>query len=412
MLAITPGFRTLGATNVAAPIITTQPESQTALAGTNVTFTVGVTNTTLVTYQWFFNSSAIVGATNASLQLANVQSPNRGFYHVLIYNLAGAVASQTAFLVPYSISVSNVGGTIRFSTIGGGANAVIGSYFGGLVGDQWIAQLYAGPGPNAPVESLVPVWLPAPFRKGLFRGYVTGGTRFIPFVPPGSTGTFQVRVWNVNDGYTYEEARARWLSGTNAGAVGTTGPINIITGIDADSAGTLAGLGVSQLGYPEFRLLKVPTNQIAFLGGTVSFAVETLSYSNLVCCFTNVGPFRWKKNGLVIPGLTAPVLTLTNIQLSDAATYNVAVYDYQWVDSPPYSLTVLFPYLLSPRLSPSGQLEATVLSQPGALITIEASSNLVNWASLASFTNTTGSMQFTDSSGANDPWRFYRARVE
>ena len=54
------------------PIITNQPASQTVLAGSNVTFSVGASGTTPLAYQWRFNGANISGATATSFTTNNV----------------------------------------------------------------------------------------------------------------------------------------------------------------------------------------------------------------------------------------------------------------------------------------------------------------------------------------------------
>ena len=74
---------------VVAPTITTQPQSVSGATG-NVTFSVVATGTNLV-YQWFRNGVAIAGATNASLNLVNVQASDAGNYTVVVSNLVNGV---------------------------------------------------------------------------------------------------------------------------------------------------------------------------------------------------------------------------------------------------------------------------------------------------------------------------------
>src|SRR5439155_22894498 len=93
----TPGAAT-GPALAALPSITTQPQSQTAAAGANVSFTVLATGGSL-RYQWRFAGANISGATNTSLSVTNVQLTNGGNYSVLIVNSVGAVLSQKALLI-------------------------------------------------------------------------------------------------------------------------------------------------------------------------------------------------------------------------------------------------------------------------------------------------------------------------
>jgi hypothetical protein len=77
---------------------TTQPQSQTALVGSNVTFAVTASGPAL-SYQWLFNgTNVLAGATSSTLSLINVDSSQSGNYSVIASNSAGAVFSQPAAL--------------------------------------------------------------------------------------------------------------------------------------------------------------------------------------------------------------------------------------------------------------------------------------------------------------------------
>jgi hypothetical protein len=67
--------------------------------GSLVGFGVEVTNTPpAATYQWCFNGTSAVGATNSYLELAGVQPVQAGAYTVVATNLWGAVTSAPALL--------------------------------------------------------------------------------------------------------------------------------------------------------------------------------------------------------------------------------------------------------------------------------------------------------------------------
>jgi uncharacterized repeat protein (TIGR03803 family) len=86
------------------PGISTPPQNQFAVAGSNATFSVGVTGTTPLSYLWQFNGTNIAGATNDSLTIPDVQSANTGQYSVIASNLFG-VASNSAALSLGSVPV-------------------------------------------------------------------------------------------------------------------------------------------------------------------------------------------------------------------------------------------------------------------------------------------------------------------
>jgi uncharacterized delta-60 repeat protein len=80
--------------------ITNQPNSQSAVIGSDVSFRVGAVGAPLG-YQWRFNRVGLPGKTAALLSLPNVQAANAGDYDVVITNWFGAVTSTVARLTIY-----------------------------------------------------------------------------------------------------------------------------------------------------------------------------------------------------------------------------------------------------------------------------------------------------------------------
>ena len=66
--------------------------------GQTATFSVTATGTAPLSYQWSFDTTNIVGATNATLVLPGVQLTNAGIYAVVVSNPAGSALSSNATL--------------------------------------------------------------------------------------------------------------------------------------------------------------------------------------------------------------------------------------------------------------------------------------------------------------------------
>lgn len=81
-----------------APDITTQPQSQTVRAGTNVILTAVAIGSTPLFWQWFFTNAAVLDATNSSLELTNVTAANAGGYFAVVTNAFGSTNTSTATL--------------------------------------------------------------------------------------------------------------------------------------------------------------------------------------------------------------------------------------------------------------------------------------------------------------------------
>ncbi|HEX4264742.1 MAG TPA: FG-GAP-like repeat-containing protein [Verrucomicrobiae bacterium] len=81
----------------APPIITAQPTNFVASVGNDASFSVTVNSSTPPIYQWYGNSS-ILGATNSTLTLTNVQLSSAGTYYMVMSNAFGSVTSSNATL--------------------------------------------------------------------------------------------------------------------------------------------------------------------------------------------------------------------------------------------------------------------------------------------------------------------------
>lgn len=86
-------------TNYATPpALLTQPSTQSAAQGTEVSFSVAAAGSLPLAYQWRLNSRDLAGATSETLRLTNIQPSQVGRYSVTVTNVAGTVTSGEAML--------------------------------------------------------------------------------------------------------------------------------------------------------------------------------------------------------------------------------------------------------------------------------------------------------------------------
>lgn len=114
------GDATYGASNTATAsvtvgppvvnVISTHPQSQTALIGGSVTFSVTAAGTGPFSYQWKKDGVDMAGKTSSTLSLSNLVDSDAAGYSVVVTNSAGTALSKTAWL---PISQRQGGGTAK-----------------------------------------------------------------------------------------------------------------------------------------------------------------------------------------------------------------------------------------------------------------------------------------------------------
>jgi hypothetical protein len=96
---VTSNSATLTVNPDPAPAITSQPASQTIIAGQTATFSVTASGTAPLTYQWQKNGVAISGAASSSYTSpAETTSDNGAQFAVVVSNTAGTATSNSAVL--------------------------------------------------------------------------------------------------------------------------------------------------------------------------------------------------------------------------------------------------------------------------------------------------------------------------
>jgi len=121
-----------------APIITTQPQNVSVVAGQPATFSVSASGTTPLSYQWQLAGASISGATSSSYTITATTAQNNGqVYSVIVSNSAGSVTSTNASL---TVTAAATTATVTVTEIAGGSQVTSGGAFV-LVDGAVVAQL-------------------------------------------------------------------------------------------------------------------------------------------------------------------------------------------------------------------------------------------------------------------------------
>ena len=343
--------------NASAPVIATQPLSQSVSQYGSVTFSVVANGTTPYFYQWNFNGTNLPGATNQSLTLTNLQLGQTGDYAVTVTNIYGSALSSNAVLFvgavpailtqPASQSVAE-GGTATFSVTAGGAPPLFyqwkvnGTVLSGATNATLVvtnADLLANAGTYAVLVTSA--------YGSVLSSNATLTVQEAPFLdnqlnntnlPAGSGNVFAIFAggstplsyqWTFNDA-VIAGATNYFINQTNVQLYQAGTYVVTVTNLygSISSTGTLSVYTVAP------SITTQPTNQTLAVGATANIAV--------VAAGTKPLGYQWSLNGSPVLNATNPTLTMTGLQLSQSGgVYAVTVTNlYGTVTSSNATLTV------------------------------------------------------------------------
>ena len=367
------------------PSITSQPGDQTVAVDGTATFTVTAAGTAPLSYQWQLNGSNVSGATATALVLANVQFANAGIYSVVVSNLAGMVTSSNATLTVTAVPGCALVPSGLVSWWRAEANALDQAgtnngtlagnlaYGSGRVGQAFVfdgnrdAVLVGNPvglnSQNFTIETWIKRANPSVVSYGLYGdgvifGYGDGGYAFY-MDAAGRPALSQLGISAVNSGVAITDTNFHHLAitksnstvvfyvdgvahqapaynpafaFTSAAAIGARGDNlgnSFLGTIDELSAYnralspgevqaiyTAASAGKCTALSAPFVVTQ-PISQTVTVGGTAAFSVTASGTAPL--------NYQWQLNGSNITGATASLLTLVNVQTTDAGNYSVSV---------------------------------------------------------------------------------------
>jgi hypothetical protein len=143
-----------------------------------------------------------------------------------------------------------------------------------------------------------------------------------------------------------------------------------------------------------------PQPRLVTEGGPVSFSVGAMAQNPL--------SFQWQREGVSLPNATNDTLLIPNAKLPQAGFYTVAISNgFSGTLSTPAALSVMSSGSFS-----SNQFGFSLSGPLGVNLTIESSTNLIDWQTI--FTDILGSVpiQFLDPASSTNARGFYRVRTD
>jgi hypothetical protein len=168
-------------------------------------------------------------------------------------------------------------------------------------------------------------------------------------------------------------------------------------------------------GYLQFQATATPVITVSPLSQVVTSATQSIILS-VTAVGTEPFLYQWRHQGTNLPAATNAVLSFIGPTVDQLGSYDVVLRNaagYSVSDSALISVPVIQQTRLSqPRINLDRQFEMEVSSASGQVLTIETSTNLLQWKSAGIITNITGRMILYDPASTYSLRRFYRTRQD
>jgi hypothetical protein len=395
----------------APPVIVAQPTNENVTVGSTAVFSVGATGNAPMNYLWMRNATLIPNATNSIYAITNVQLTDSGSeFSCLVTNSCGTTNSATATLTvtvdhfawgaigsPQLVN-SPFAATITAQDVN---NQVVTNFTGALA-------LSTAGGGGSTTNHMMEGLSPALSAAGTYTwGYLFTPTNNLTATHVSSYFGTKVSLWTG--------------SGVLLAAQNVTGPVGAWTETALSSPVPLAaGSNYVVAAYVSGTCYWLTTLSGAFADGAIGSSISTTSdafptstdpgawplvglryYVNALQALpitpTNAGPFvsgTWTGNLTVLQVATNVILLAT-----DGLGHSGSSNPFQVVSNSVITKVTMLP---------GGSIQITLAGSPGEVYQVLDSTNLLNWQTIASVTNLTGTVQFTDPCATNYSQCFYR----
>lgn len=381
------------------PVITESPEAGSFPVGFAARVEVVVESSEPVAYEWLKDGEVIPAAGAAALTWDPLLWEDAGTYQVRVSNRVGVVTSP-----PFELTVFELvsGGTIlfetRYSPFGVDVPVFLEDGVTLASGPGFLAQLYGG----ATEAALAALGAPVTLLSGTRAGYVSGGVRFLEDVPPRGTAAVQMRVWETMYA-SFEEAKA-W-----GGRIGMSAILEVQAGGWGDPPAVLAGMPGFMIHPSGPVIIEQPYETWIGVGEPVGFrcGVELTPDVQLQWQFQPAGGGDWQD----VPGATAATLQWPSSTLEQNETLYRLIATDQWGSTVSDAVALNVVPLMAMG-DQEGVFVLRLLAGAGTEVSIEFSSDLEDWVSIARTEATGTALEFQENPETRVAFRrrFYRAR--
>lgn len=400
-----------------SPVITTQPQGQNLAVGGTINLSVVANGSPAPSYQWFFNGTAIAGATAANYTELFATSTRSGLYKVRVFNTNGEVYSNEVTVnvhVPIQITVQPVanqtvseGSGFSLSVVASGTGPLryqwyrAGSEIAGAT-----SATYSVASANASNVGSFTVRVSGPYSFANSNAAIVslGGPPQIVTQPPATVTLLQgsnLSIATVAVGGT-EPFIYQWYFGPTA-VTGQTNKTLSIANIQPSQAGGYRlevnnFYGTAYSNFVQVVVETLPSISVEPVALTTLREGQTLNLTVGAAGIPTV-TYQWQRNGVALTGKTSATLSVPSILRNQAGEYTVVVTNKHGSVTSKKALVVveyapeltLQPAALELLLGQSGSLSSAATGVPAPTYqwfrdgnpVSGATANTLNWSSIS-----------------------------
>jgi len=308
------------------PSITDSPQSQEALTGDNVSFSVTATGTGTLAYQWYFGTGPLSGKTSSTLSLTGVTTNSAGNYFCVVTNNFGSATSAVATLAVDVWGLVRNGGmelNTGNGTIPASWNLIVnsfGAYSGLHHSGSWCMHVGNSGAQGGEYQNLTT----APGQKYTLSFWGR------PFSGPGEMGRVKVGTPGASDTDLSLNNNAEFVDAIFTNAVDWTLFTYVFTATSATTRVTFINeptYVASGANVDDVKVLKFVS--VAITSEPASQSADCTSNATFTVSATGTPPYtyQWYYNGAPVSQQTSAALNLTNLNTCQAGSYTVVVGD-------------------------------------------------------------------------------------
>ncbi|MGH7951125.1 MAG: LamG domain-containing protein [Limisphaerales bacterium] len=373
---------------MANSIILAENNSLAAPQGSNTTFAVNLPSGGIYHYQWKFNQTSLIGATNSSYTVTNAQLSNAGDYSARITNSSGCAMNYSTILSVISPltnspdSILSPPNMVNWWTADGNGNDI----FSAVNGTPQNGIYYT----NGETGSAI---------------HFDGETGFLKTGAPGLPPPWTVCLW----------VNRQNAPGTSAALLSDTST-NVLK-LEQYNGTRKVGVTIQKVADDTFNYT-APLNtwtHLAFVdnGSQIQLYANGVSEGALAVNFPlprayigldsfvnpdSIGSKTGRKFTDYMLGSLDDILVFNRALSGSEISAIYFAGDAGLVRAPEFDGIA----------SVGGQLQLNLRGQTGKSFTLYSSTNLMNWTDLGTFANPTGAFQYNNSIDSNAPEKFYR----